>query len=158
MLSWQNWKCNVDWKWYDRKLTGPIWCTMWIRTVYSGWYHYLIWGAFWIGTYSVTILSWRHMKCYVVWKEFDREMTRSIWTTMWSKTVDKRWHHDQILGDICIGTDVIWCCLDQIKCYVDWKGCDRKFSQRIWSSLCIRTDDTRWCLDLIWGALWLEPL
>jgi hypothetical protein len=37
--------------------------------------------------------------------------------------------------------------------YVDWKICDRKFSQTIWNTKRIRTDDKGWCLVLIWDAL-----
>jgi hypothetical protein len=41
------------------------------------------------------------------------------------------------------------------KCYVDWKGCDRKLSRQICITMLIRTDDREWCHDLIRGALWI---
>jgi hypothetical protein len=52
MLSLHNFKCYVDWKWCDRKLSRQIWSTMRNRTDDWGWYHDLIWGALWIGTNS----------------------------------------------------------------------------------------------------------
>jgi hypothetical protein len=59
------------------------------------------------------------------------------------------------LSNIWIGTDNIWMCLDQIKCYMEWKVCDKKFSRPIWSTIWNRTDDGEWCHDLIWGAFWI---
>jgi hypothetical protein len=52
MLSWLNWKCLVDWKGYDKKLSRQIWSTMLIRRDDSGWCHDQIWDALWIGTYE----------------------------------------------------------------------------------------------------------
>jgi hypothetical protein len=40
-------------------------------------------------------------------------------------------------------------------CSLDWKGCDRKLSWQIWSTMWIRTDDRGWCHDLLWGAMWI---
>jgi hypothetical protein len=55
------------------------------------------------------------MKCYVDWKGCDRKISRPIWSTMWIRADDRGWCHDLIWGDIKIGTDFKWCCLDKIK-------------------------------------------
>jgi hypothetical protein len=34
----------------------------------------------------------------------------------------------------------------------------QEVSGLIWNIMWIRTDDTRWCVDLIWGALSLDQL
>jgi hypothetical protein len=39
MLSLPYMKCYVDWKIFDRKLSRPIWCTMWFRSSDRGWCH-----------------------------------------------------------------------------------------------------------------------
>jgi hypothetical protein len=77
---------------------------------------------------------------------------------MWIRRDDKGWFLDLILGDIWIGTNIIWRFLDQIKTYVDCKVCDMKLSRPIRCTMCIRTDDTGWGFDLIWGVLSLEKL
>jgi hypothetical protein len=128
---------------------------MWIRTDDGGWYIHLIWDALWIGTNCLIMLSWPNLKCYVDWKGCDRKLSLSIRSTMWVSTYDKGWCHDLILCDIRIETDVIWCCLVQIKCSVEWKLCDMELSPPIWSTMWISRDDTWWCLDVMWGALWL---
>jgi hypothetical protein len=45
----------------------------------------------------------------------------------------------------------MWCCLDQTKCYVYWKLCDRYLSRPIWSIMWIITDERGRCHVLIWG-------
>jgi hypothetical protein len=40
-----------------------------------------------------------------------------------------------------------------LKWFAEWNGCDIKGSRRIWSIMWNRTDDRRWCHDLIRGAL-----
>jgi hypothetical protein len=37
---------------------------------------------------------------------------------------------------------------------VDWKGCDRKLSRLIWSSIYIRRYDWGWCHEIIWRDTW----
>jgi hypothetical protein len=48
--SWTNIKLYVDWKWFYRTISRPIWITMWIITNDRGWCHDVIWGDKWIGT------------------------------------------------------------------------------------------------------------
>jgi hypothetical protein len=50
MLSWPNLKYYVVWNGFDRKLSRPIWSTMWIRKGDIGLCHDLMWGDIWIGT------------------------------------------------------------------------------------------------------------
>jgi hypothetical protein len=145
--------CYVDWKGCDKTLSRTDWSTMWIRTDDRECCHDLIWGALWIGSYSVIMLSRPNLKCYVDRKGCDRKISLSIRSTIWIITHDKGWCHDLNFGDIRIGTDVI--CY-QIKFYVDWKEWDRKLTPPIWSIMWISSDETWWCLDLIWGAQWLE--
>jgi hypothetical protein len=40
-----------------------------------------------------------------------------------------------------------------MKCYVDWIGCDRKISRPIGWNVRISTDVIGWCHDLIWGDM-----
>jgi hypothetical protein len=51
MLLWYLLKCNLDWKECDKKISRPIWSTIWIRTDDRGWRLELIWGDIWIGTH-----------------------------------------------------------------------------------------------------------
>jgi hypothetical protein len=39
--------------------------------------------------------------------------------------------------------------------YLYWKVYDRKLSRPTWSIMLVRTEDTGWCVDLIWSALWI---
>jgi hypothetical protein len=50
MLSCSNLKFYVDFKWCERKLSQPIWSTMWIWSDVGDWCHDQIWGDMWIGT------------------------------------------------------------------------------------------------------------
>jgi hypothetical protein len=50
MISWPNMKCYVDWKISYRKVSRSISSTMWIRSVYRGRCHDLIWSIMWIRT------------------------------------------------------------------------------------------------------------
>jgi hypothetical protein len=61
MLSWPNFNCSVDWNVCDRKLSRPIWRTMWIISIDKGWCYDLNWGTLWIGTDSEIRLSWPNM-------------------------------------------------------------------------------------------------
>jgi hypothetical protein len=76
-----------------------------------------------------------------------------IWSTMWNRTDELGSSHDLILGDILIGRDVIWCCLDQMNSYLNSIVCDRKHSRPIWSIIWISTDDIWCCLDQIYVAM-----
>jgi hypothetical protein len=156
MLSWPNLKCYVDWKWCDRKLSQPIWSIMWIRTDDRGWCNDLIWGALWTTADCELMLSWINLKCYVDWKGCDRKISRPIWRNLRIKSEDLGWCHDLIWGGMWIGIDDIWCCLNQIYiflCVLERKR--QELSRSIWNSMLVRTYDTRWCLDLNWGALLL---
>jgi hypothetical protein len=42
---------------------------------------------------------------------------------------------------MCIGTDDIDAVMTDLKCYVDWKGCDRKLSRPILCTMLVRSDD-----------------
>jgi hypothetical protein len=146
MLSWPQWKCNLDWKGCDRKHSRRMWSTMLIRRDDTEWRLDLIWGALWIRTYSVIIPSWRNLKCYVDWKGCDRNISRRIWSTIWIRRDNTGWRLDLICGALWNGTNMRKCCNEKKKCYVDWIFCDRKISWPIWSNMWISTDDREWCL------------
>jgi hypothetical protein len=75
---------------------------------------------------------------------------------MWIRTDDRGWYHDPICGDLWIGIYyVIMISWPNLKCDVEWKGCDRELSRQIWGTMLIITDDIGWCHDLFWGALWI---
>jgi hypothetical protein len=158
MMFLPNKMCYVDWEGYDSKISRQIWITMWIITDDRGWYFHLIWCAMWSGTYSEIMLSWHNWKCYVDWKGCDRKFSRPIWSTMWNITDDKGWCHDIIWGDIWIGQILSMLSCPNLKCSVDWNVCDRKLSRPICCNMWFKTYDTRWSLDRILGALWLEQL
>jgi hypothetical protein len=172
MLSWPNRKCYEDWEGCHRNLSRKIWRNMWIRTDDKGWHLDLNLNALWIGTDSLIMLSLHNLKCYVDWKGCDRELSRTIWSTMWIKTDDRGWCHDLIWGARWIRTNpeimkfwpVLRWYIDRnrwygmlpgpiLKFYVDWNECDRMISRPTWSNMWIRTDDRWWCHDVIWGAL-----
>jgi hypothetical protein len=77
---------------------------------------------------------------------------------MWIRTDDWGWCHDLIWHDNWIGTDVKGCGVDQNTVLYGWDSLWQEVSLQIWSNIWIRTDDTGWCLDLIWCALWFEHL
>jgi hypothetical protein len=105
------------------------------------------------------MISRPNLKCYVDWRECDREHSQPIWITIWIITDDIGWYFDIIWGVLWIGTNSeIMLSWPNWKWYVDLKVYDRKLSRPIWSTMWFRTYDTRWSLDLIWGALWLEQL
>jgi hypothetical protein len=74
--------------------------------------------------------------CYVDWEGYDRELSRQIWINMWIITDEKRLYFDIIWGALWIGRicEIMLSC-PNMKCYVDWKGCDRKLSRPIWSTM-----------------------
>jgi hypothetical protein len=115
MLSWQNLNCNMDWKECFRKLSRPIWSTMWIRSDDRGWCHDLIWGDLWIGTNSEIMIYWPNLKCYVYWEWCERKLSLPILSTIWIRTDDRGLCHDLICGALWIGTyendcfhDLLW--------------------------------------------------
>jgi hypothetical protein len=75
---------------------------------------------------------------------------------MWSRTDDRGWCHDRIWHDIRIGTDIKGCCVHQATVLYGLDRMWQEVSCPIWSNICISTEDTGWCLDLIWGAHWFE--
>jgi hypothetical protein len=97
MLSWPNLNCYVYWKVCDRKISRPIGSNMWILTDEWCWCHELIWCVLWIGTYSVIMLSWPNLKCYVDWNVCDRKLPWPIWSNIWIRSIDKGWCHDLTL-------------------------------------------------------------
>jgi hypothetical protein len=145
-----------SWKVCDVKLSRPIWSTMLIRTSDRGWCHDVIWGALWIGENCEIMLSWLNLKCCVDWNACDRKLSWTIWCTMLIRTDDRRWGYDLIWGAVWIGADsLIMLSWPNLKCYVNWKGCNRKLSQQIWNNLWIITDDRGWCHDVIWVDMWI---
>jgi hypothetical protein len=157
MLSWTILKCYVDWKGCDRKYSGIIWSSMWIRTDDRGWCHELIWRDTWIGTHDKgCCLVQIKMLCglYRMWHEVLRPMRSNIWI----RTEETGWCLALIWGDF------EWkCCecmlsLHYLKCYMDWNGCGRTLSRPIWSTMWNKTDCRGWCLDLIWGVFELEQI
>jgi hypothetical protein len=112
MLSLHKLKCYVDWNGCDRKLSRPIWSTMWIRTEDRGWCHDLIWG----------VMSLEQLRTYAVMNKFEvlsglegcgRKISRPIWSTIWNSTDDRGWCLDLIWGALWIGTDMKEWCHDQ---------------------------------------------
>jgi hypothetical protein len=102
------------------------------------------------------MLSCLNLKCSVDWKWCDRKLSRPIWNNMWIRTDDIIWCHDLIWGALWTAADCeIMLSWLNLKCYVDWKGCDRKLSRLIWRNLRNNTDDIGWCHDLIWGDMWI---
>jgi hypothetical protein len=102
------------------------------------------------------MLSWPNLRCNLGWNVCDRNFSPPTWITMWIRSDDKGWCHDVIWGALWIETDsgiLLW--LPNMKCYLDWKICDRKLSRPIWYTMWIRSDDGGWCHDLIWGDMWI---
>jgi hypothetical protein len=73
---------TVDWILCDRKLSRPIWSTMWIISDDRGWCHDLILGALWIGADFEIMLSWHNLKCYEDWKGSARKIPRPYSSTI----------------------------------------------------------------------------
>jgi hypothetical protein len=93
---------------------------------------------------------------YVDWKGWHRKLSRKIWSNIWIRTDDVGWYLDLIGDALWIGTIcLIMLSWHNLKCYVDWKWCDRKLSRQIWSNIWIRTDDGGLYFHLIWDALWI---
>jgi hypothetical protein len=63
------------------------------------------------------MLSWPNIYCYFYWKGCDRKLSRLFLVVcgieQWQMLIPL-----PNLGALWIGTDVIWCCLDQIYCDV----------------------------------------
>jgi hypothetical protein len=73
---------------------------------------------------------------------------------MWFRSDDRGWYHELILGVIWIGAvSEIMHLWTNLKCYVDWKWCGRKFSRPIWSTVWNRSDDRECYHDLILGDM-----
>jgi hypothetical protein len=70
-------------------------------------------------------------------------------------TDDKGWCHDLIWRDTWIGTHDKECCLVQNKVLCEFDSMWQEVSWPIWSTMWNKTEDRRWCHDLIWGALWI---
>jgi hypothetical protein len=104
------------------------------------------------------MLSWSNLKCYVDWNICDSMLSRTIWSNMWIWTGDKGWCHDLIWRDTWIGAHDKGCCLVQFKVLYELDSMWQEVTRPIWNNIWIRTDDTWWCLDLIWGALWMKKL
>jgi hypothetical protein len=102
------------------------------------------------------MMSWPNILCYVNWEGYDMKHSRQIWITMWIITDEKRWYIDIIWGALWIGkySEIMLSC-PTWKCYVDWKGYDRKLSRPIWNNMWNGEDDKGWCLELIWGDIWI---
>jgi hypothetical protein len=123
------------------------------------WYRMMSWPNLWcsvdLNAWEL-ILPWPNIKCFVDWKWCYRKTSRQIWSTLWNRTNGRGWCHDVILGAFLIGADsdimLSWL---NLKWYLDWNGCDRKFSRTIWSNFRIRKVDGWWCPDLIWGDIWI---
>jgi hypothetical protein len=101
------------------------------------------------------MLTWKK-NCYVDWKVCDRTFSLPIWSTVSIRTDNRGWCHDSICGALWIGADsdikLSW---HNLKCFVDWKGCNRKLLRPVWSKMWIRRDDRRWWFELIWGDIWI---
>jgi hypothetical protein len=154
MLSWPNLRWSVYWWWYVWKISRPIWWTMWIGTDVKGCCHDQIWGYMWNGTDD---------------KGWCPDL---IWCSMLIGTDDKRCSHDLIWSATLIRKDVSerfddqleWICdwnscekmqsWPNLRCYVDWKGCERKILRQIWGTMWIRTDVKGCCHDKIRGLMW----
>jgi hypothetical protein len=104
------------------------------------------------------IMPWTILKCSVDWKGCDRIRSRIIWTTMRINTDVRGWCLDIIWRDTWIGKHDKGSCLIQNKVLCQLDSMWQEVSRPIWSNIWIRTDDTWWCLDLIWGAIWMENL
>jgi hypothetical protein len=53
MLLWLNLKSYVVWKCCGKKVSRPIWSTLWNKTDDRDWWHDLIFGDMWIGTDAI---------------------------------------------------------------------------------------------------------
>jgi hypothetical protein len=149
MLSWHKLLCYVDWKGCDSMISRPIWINMWIRTDDVGWYHDITWGDMWIGQMIYdAVMTKSKVLCGL--EKMWQKLSRTIWSKMRIRTDDKGWCHDLIWHGTLIGTDVKRCCLDQFTVLSGFNSMWQKVSWPIWSINWIRTDDTGWCLDLIW--------
>jgi hypothetical protein len=103
----------------------------------------------------IKMMSLPNLKCNVDWEVCHRKLSRPILSTIWNRTYYRGWCQHLIWGLLWIGADSeIMLSWPDVKCYMDWKGCDRKLSRPIWCNMRIRTVDRGWCYDLIWGAIW----
>jgi hypothetical protein len=100
----KNSKCYLDRKGWDRKHSGQIWSTMWIRKDDRGGCLDQIWRDIWIGTDDKGC-SIEQTKCCDDLIICDMKHSRTIWSIMWIRTEERGWGHDLIWGDICKGTE-----------------------------------------------------
>jgi hypothetical protein len=157
MLSWPNSRCSLDWKRCDWKFTRRIWGTIWIVSDMKWWCHDLIWGDTCIRKDEMKIS--RSIWC-TMWIGSD-DIGRChdlIWGAILIGTDEKRCWYELIWSDILIRKYVIERFDDQLewlfggtvletmlswpnlRCYVDWKGCERKLP---WKNL-------RWYVEFNW--------
>jgi hypothetical protein len=121
----------------------------------NGCTHELIWGVYGLE------LMWKNavminLKCYVDWNVCDKNLSWPIWSTILIWSDGRRWCRDIIWGAFWIGAySEIMLSWNNMKCYVDSKGCGRNISGPTWSNLLNRIDYKGWCHNLIWGDMWI---